>query len=94
MLEQIKTRFREWNSESRMRENRLSGLMRGGQQTVLSRLLPAYSTEALWERGCSRNFLSLGVRLCGSGCSYGRRFMVERIGKQSFDSRGVPKALR
>jgi hypothetical protein len=39
-------RFREWNSESRMRENRLSGLMRGGKPTVLSRLLPAHSTRA------------------------------------------------
>lgn len=28
---------RAWNSESRMRENRLSGLMRGGEQTVPSR---------------------------------------------------------
>ena len=27
--------LREWNSESRMRENRLSGLMRGGEQTVI-----------------------------------------------------------
>jgi len=26
---------RTWNSESRMRENRLSGLMRGGKQTVI-----------------------------------------------------------
>jgi hypothetical protein len=25
----------QWNSESRMRENRLSGLMRGGKQTVI-----------------------------------------------------------
>lgn len=28
---------RKWNSESRMRENRLSGLMRGGKQTVIGR---------------------------------------------------------
>jgi len=27
--------IRTWNSESRMRENRLSGLMRGGKQTVI-----------------------------------------------------------
>jgi hypothetical protein len=26
-----------WNPESRMRENRLSGLMRGGSQTVIGR---------------------------------------------------------
>ena len=26
---------RKWNSESRMRENRPSGLMRGGEQTVI-----------------------------------------------------------
>ena len=26
---------RKWDSESRMRENRLSGLMRGGKQTVI-----------------------------------------------------------
>ena len=37
------------NSESRMRENRLSGLMRGGEQTVIGLVplnpsLPAYST--------------------------------------------------
>ena len=32
--------------ESRMRENRLSGLMRGGQYTVLIRPLPAHSTES------------------------------------------------
>jgi len=37
-----------------MRENRLSGLMRGGQQTVLPRLLPAYSTEALWGTAAGR----------------------------------------
>ena len=28
---------RNWNSESRMRENRPSGLMRGGKQTVIGR---------------------------------------------------------
>jgi hypothetical protein len=41
--------WRERSSESRMRENRLSGLMRGGKQTVPSRPLPAHSTEALRE---------------------------------------------
>ena len=29
--------LRKWNSESRMREIRLSGLMRGGKQTVIGR---------------------------------------------------------
>jgi hypothetical protein len=56
-------------------------------------LVPKVS-EALWERGCRRNFVSLGVQLYGSGCSFGRRFTFKRIGKQSFGSRGVPKALR
>ena len=40
----------KWNPESRMRENRPSGLMRGGKQTVigswpLNPSLPAYSTR-------------------------------------------------
>ncbi len=28
----------KWNSESRMRENRMSGLMRGGTQAVIGRI--------------------------------------------------------
>ena len=35
---------RKWNSESRMRENRLSGLMRGGKQCPIH-LFPAHSTQ-------------------------------------------------
>ena len=40
---------RKWNSESRMRENRLSGLMRGGSEPVIGLVpfnpsTPAYST--------------------------------------------------
>jgi hypothetical protein len=52
--------WRERSSESRMRENRLSGLMRGGKQTVPSRPLPAHSTEALWEcMPAARNSVSI-----------------------------------
>jgi hypothetical protein len=47
--------FRTWNSESRMRENRLSGLMRGGEQTVIGhslsirRFLPTLPRITAWQ---------------------------------------------
>ena len=34
-MSQSESDAQEWDSESRMRENRLSGLMRGGKQTVI-----------------------------------------------------------
>ena len=42
----------EWDSESRMRENRLSGLMRGGKQTVVSpRASQSVASRPLYRNG-------------------------------------------
>jgi hypothetical protein len=57
--------FCKWNSESRMRENRLSGLMRGGKQAVIGHFgplnpsLPAHSTQKKSSANCSQKSVSL-----------------------------------
>ena len=42
--------IRNWNSESRMRENRPSGLMRGGKQTVIGFASQPVASRLLYTR--------------------------------------------
>jgi hypothetical protein len=48
--------IRKWNSESRMRENRPSGLMRGGKQTVIG--IASHSVASCLLYTCGRLDLS------------------------------------
>ena len=46
----------EWDPESRVRENRMHGLMRGGEQTVISRTASqSVASRLLYSFGEARN---------------------------------------